>query len=57
LTCPRFFRGQYIYTVTRRYITYKDRHMEKYKKAMRHIKLIRVNKKLFWMHLIVHEVV
>jgi hypothetical protein len=36
---------------------YKDRHMEKFKKVTRHIKLIGMNRRLFWMHLEVHEAV
>jgi hypothetical protein len=31
--------------------------MEKFKRVMRHIKLISINRRLFWMHLEVHEVV
>jgi hypothetical protein len=31
--------------------------MEKFKRIMRHIKLISINWRLFWMHLEVHEVV
>jgi hypothetical protein len=30
--------------------------MEKFKKFMRHIKLISMNRRLYWMHLEVHEV-
>jgi hypothetical protein len=44
-------RVQSMYTMTR---MYKDRHMEKFKRVMRHIRLIR---RLFWMTLKVHEVV
>jgi hypothetical protein len=29
---------------------YQDRHMEKFKRFMRHIKLISKNRRLFWMH-------
>jgi hypothetical protein len=32
----------------------KDRHMEKLKRVMRHIKLISMSMRLFWMHLEVH---
>jgi hypothetical protein len=35
---------------------YKDRHMEKFKIVMRHIKLISMNRRLIWMHLKVDEV-
>jgi hypothetical protein len=45
-----------MYTMTPMYHVYKDRHMEKFKKFMRHIKLISMNKSLFWMHLGVHDV-
>jgi hypothetical protein len=38
------------------YHMYKDRHMKKFKWVMRHIKLISMNRRLFWMHLEVHEV-
>jgi hypothetical protein len=37
------------------YNMYIDRHMEKVKRIMRHIKLISMNRRLFWMHLKVHE--
>jgi hypothetical protein len=37
---------------------YKDRHMEEFKRVvMRHIKLINMNSRLFWIYLEVHEVV
>jgi hypothetical protein len=39
------------------YHKYKDSHMEKFKRVMRLIKLISINRRLFWMHLEVHEVV
>jgi hypothetical protein len=29
--------------------------MEKFKRVMRHIKLISINRRLFWMHLELHE--
>jgi hypothetical protein len=29
---------------------YKDRHREKFKKVMRHIKLINMNRRLFWIY-------
>jgi hypothetical protein len=38
------------------YHMYKDTHTEKFKRVMRHIKLISMNRILFWMHLEVHEV-
>jgi hypothetical protein len=50
-------RVQSVYTMTPMYHMYKDRHMEKFKRFMRHIKLISMNRKLFWMHLKVHEAV
>jgi hypothetical protein len=34
----------------------QDSHMEKFKRVMRHIKLISMNRRLFWMHSEVHEV-
>jgi hypothetical protein len=36
---------------------YKDRHIEKFKRVMRHIKLITMNRRLFWMHIEVPEIV
>jgi hypothetical protein len=36
-----------MYTRTPRYHMYKDRHMEKFKKVTRHIKLIGMNRRLF----------
>jgi hypothetical protein len=49
-------RVQSMYTMTPMYHMYKDSHMEKFKRVMRHIKLISMNRRLFWMHLEVHEV-
>jgi hypothetical protein len=46
-----------MYTMTPMYHMYKDRHMEKLKGVMRHIKLISMNRWLFWMHFEVHEVI
>jgi hypothetical protein len=34
---------------------YKDRHMDKFKRVMRNMKLISMNRRLLWMHLKVHE--
>jgi hypothetical protein len=51
----KLFRVQSIYTMTPMYPMYKDRHMEKIKRVMRHIKMISMNKRLFWMYLEVHE--
>jgi hypothetical protein len=45
-----------MYTMTPMYHMYKDSHVEKFKRIMRHIKLISMNRRLFWMHLEVHEV-
>jgi hypothetical protein len=42
--------------MTTMYTTYKDRHMEKFKRVMRYTKLISMNRRLFWMLLDVHEV-
>jgi hypothetical protein len=36
---------------------YRDKHMDKLKKVMRQIKLICMSRRLFWMHLEVHEAV
>jgi hypothetical protein len=38
-------------------LMYKDRHMKKFKRVMRHIKLNNMNRRLFCLHLEVHEVV
>jgi hypothetical protein len=46
-----------MYTMTPMYHMYKDRHMEKFKKIMKLIKLISMNRSLFRMHLQVLEVV
>jgi hypothetical protein len=46
-----------MYIMTPMYPMYNDRHMEKFKRVMRHIKLIRMNRRLFLWHLKVHEVV
>jgi hypothetical protein len=42
--------------MTPMYHMYKDRHMEKFKRVMRHIKLISMNRRLFSMHLELQEV-
>jgi hypothetical protein len=47
----KLFRVQSIYTITPMYSMYKDRQMEKFKRVMRHIKLISMNRRLFWMQL------
>jgi hypothetical protein len=54
--CMKLIRVQSMYTMTPMYHVYKDRHMEKLKRIMRHIKLISMNKRFFWMNLEVHEV-
>jgi hypothetical protein len=46
-----------MYTMIPMYYMYKDSHMEESKRVMRHIKLISMNRRLFWMHLEVHEAV
>jgi hypothetical protein len=46
-----------MYTMTPMYHMYKDRHMETFKRVMRQIKLISMNKRLFCMHFEVHEIV
>jgi hypothetical protein len=53
----KLFRVQSMYTMTPMYHMYKDSHMEESKRFMRHIKLIKMNSRLFLMHLEVHEVV
>jgi hypothetical protein len=40
-----------MYTMTS---MYQDRHMEKFKRVIRHIQLIIMHRRLFWMHLDVH---
>jgi hypothetical protein len=40
----KLFRAQSMYTMN------KDRHMEKFKRVMTLIKLISINRRLFWMH-------
>jgi hypothetical protein len=40
-----------MYTMTPMYHMYKDRHMKKVKRVMRHIKLICMNIRLFWIYL------
>jgi hypothetical protein len=39
------------------FFMYKDRPMEKFKRGMRHIKLISMNRRLFWIHLELHKAV
>jgi hypothetical protein len=46
-----------MYTMTPMYHIFKDSHMEKFKRVMRHMKLISMNRMLFWMHLEVLEAV
>jgi hypothetical protein len=38
------------------YLMYKDTHMKKFKRVMSYIKLVSMNRRLFWMHLEVNEV-
>jgi hypothetical protein len=45
-----------MYSMTLMYHMYRDRHMDKFKRIMRHIKFISMNRRQFWMHLEVHEV-
>ena len=40
-----------MYTMTPMYHMSKDKYMEKFKRVMRHIKLISINRRLFWMPL------
>jgi hypothetical protein len=51
----KLFRVQSMYTMTPMYHIFKGSHMEKFKRVMRHIKLISMNRRLFWMHLEVLE--
>jgi hypothetical protein len=44
-------------TMTTVYPMYKDKHMEKFERVIRHIKLISMNRRLFWMHLQLHKAV
>jgi hypothetical protein len=53
----KLLRVQSMYTMTPMYHLSKDRHIGKFKKVIRHIKLIGMNRRLFWMHLEVHKVV
>jgi hypothetical protein len=53
----KLFREQSMYTMTPMYHMYKDSHMEKSKSFMRHIKLISMNRRSFWVDFEVHEVV
>jgi hypothetical protein len=53
----KLFRVQSMFSMTPMYHMYKDSHMEESKSFMRHIKLISMNRRSFWMHLDVHEVV
>jgi hypothetical protein len=53
----KLFRVQSMHTMTLMYHIFKDSHMEKFKRVMRPIKLISINRRLLWMHLEVHEVV
>jgi hypothetical protein len=39
-----------MYIMIPMYPMYKDRHMEKFKKVRRHIKLMSMNMRLSWMH-------
>jgi hypothetical protein len=47
----KLFRVLSMYTMTPMYHIFKDTHMDRFKRVMRHIKLISMNRKLFWMHL------
>jgi hypothetical protein len=53
----QLIRVQSMYIMTPMYHMYKDRHMEKFKRVMKHIKLISMNRSLFFLHLEVHKVV
>jgi hypothetical protein len=47
----KLIRVQSMYTMTYMYHMYKDSQVEKFKRVMRHIKLISMNRRLFWMQL------
>jgi hypothetical protein len=51
----KLIRVQSMYTMTPMYHMYKDKYMEKFKRVMRPIKFISMNRRLFWMHSEVHE--
>jgi hypothetical protein len=53
----KLFRVKSMYPMTPMYPIYKDLNIKKFKKIIRHIKLISMNIRLFWMHLKVHEAV
>jgi hypothetical protein len=53
----KLFRVQSMFTLTHMYPMYKDRHIQKLKNVMRHINVICMNRRLFWMHLKGGEVV
>jgi phage-related protein len=46
-----------MHTMTPMFTMCKDRHMEKLKRVMRHIKLISMKRRLFLMHFEVHKAV
>jgi hypothetical protein len=52
----KLIRVQSMYTMTPMYHMYKDKYMEKFKRVMRHIKFISMNRRLFRMHSGAHEV-
>jgi hypothetical protein len=49
-------RVQSKYTMTPMHNMYEDRHMKKFKRVMRHMKLIGMNRRLFWMHVEMSEI-
>jgi hypothetical protein len=51
----KLIRVQSMYTMTPMYHMYKDKDMEKFKRVMRHIKFISMNRRLLRMHSEVHE--
>jgi hypothetical protein len=55
MMCVKLFRVKSMYTMTFMYTMYKDLHMEKFKRVIRHIKLISMHRRLFWMYLDLHE--
>jgi hypothetical protein len=48
----KLIRVQSMYTMTPKYHMYKDRHMEKLKRVMRHIKLISMSRRHLKLHVV-----
>jgi hypothetical protein len=52
--CIKLFRVQSMFSMTPMYHMYKDSRMEESNRFMRHIRLISMNRRLFWITLEVH---